>query len=99
MESEGDEDTHQPPRWSRPTKQAQFSSTSVKDSFLTIPVLPEELITEILLRLPVEPLVKFRNQEGNANFVKKSLLTQQPNLSTSGDKNINDENFYVIIQA
>ncbi|XP_015160738.1 uncharacterized protein [Solanum tuberosum] len=60
MESEGDEDTHQPPKWSRPTKQAQFSSTSKKDSFLTIPVLPEELITEILLRLPVEPLLKFR---------------------------------------
>ncbi|XP_015160739.1 uncharacterized protein [Solanum tuberosum] len=59
MESEGDEDTHQPPKWSRPTKQAQFSSTSKKDSFLTIPVLPEELITEILLRLPVEPLLKF----------------------------------------
>lgn len=40
-----------------------------------------------------------RNREGNANFVKKSLLTLQPNLSTSGNKNVNDENFYVIIQA
>ncbi|KAK4728901.1 hypothetical protein R3W88_021889 [Solanum pinnatisectum] len=39
----------------------QFPSNSVPDSILTIPVLPAELITEILLRLPVKPLLKFRS--------------------------------------
>lgn len=49
--------------------------------------------------LRIIPFMLTRNQEGNANFVKKSLSTQQPNLSSSGGKNVNDENFYVIIQA
>ncbi|KAH0707236.1 hypothetical protein KY289_012312 [Solanum tuberosum] len=40
----------------------QFPSNSVPDSILTIPVVPAELITEILLRLPVKPLLKFRKK-------------------------------------
>ncbi|KAJ8547106.1 hypothetical protein K7X08_010692 [Anisodus acutangulus] len=39
---------------------AEFPSTSMKDSILTIPILPAEFITEILLRVPVKPLLKFR---------------------------------------
>ncbi|XP_060181964.1 F-box protein CPR1-like [Lycium barbarum] len=61
MESEVGEASHQHPKCSRLTNQAQFSSTSVKDSILTIPILPPELITEILLRLPVKSLLKFRS--------------------------------------
>ncbi|KAG5593423.1 hypothetical protein H5410_043937 [Solanum commersonii] len=41
----------------------QFPSNSVPDSILTIPVVPAELITEILLRLPVKPLLKFRTRK------------------------------------
>ncbi|XP_059282526.1 F-box/kelch-repeat protein At3g23880-like [Lycium ferocissimum] len=60
MESEVVEASYQHSKCSRLTNQAQFSSTSVKDSILTIPILPPELITEILLRLPVKSLLKFR---------------------------------------
>ncbi|MCD7456592.1 hypothetical protein HAX54_032311 [Datura stramonium] len=42
------------------SKRHRFPSTSMQDSILKVPVLPEELIFEILSRLPVKPLLKFR---------------------------------------
>ncbi|XP_060203723.1 F-box/kelch-repeat protein At3g23880-like [Lycium barbarum] len=56
MESEGDF-SHLHPKPNKPTNHA---STSIQESSLKIPVLPEELITEILLNLPVKSLLQFR---------------------------------------
>ncbi|XP_009614765.1 F-box/kelch-repeat protein At3g23880 [Nicotiana tabacum] len=61
MESEEDETPYLHSKRSRPTNHiAQFPSTSMQDSSFKIPILPAELITEILLRLPVKTLLKFR---------------------------------------
>ncbi|KAK4706724.1 hypothetical protein R3W88_033688 [Solanum pinnatisectum] len=50
-----------PPHGSKPSNFAEFSSTSMNNSILTIPVLPAELVIEILSRLPVKSLLKFRS--------------------------------------
>ncbi|XP_059295863.1 F-box/kelch-repeat protein At3g23880-like [Lycium ferocissimum] len=60
MESKGDEASHQHPKQSKPTNHSPFPSTSIQESALTISILPQELITDILLKLPVKPLLKFR---------------------------------------
>ncbi|XP_006360353.1 F-box/kelch-repeat protein At3g23880-like [Solanum tuberosum] len=60
MESEEDESTHQNSKRSKPINQSQFPSTSMQDSTFTTPNLPEELITEILKRVPVKSLLQFR---------------------------------------
>ncbi|PHT36737.1 hypothetical protein CQW23_24437 [Capsicum baccatum] len=52
MESEGDEASHQHPKRNKPTSSAPFSSTSVQDSSSEFPVLPADLISEILFKLP-----------------------------------------------
>ncbi|KAF3652832.1 hypothetical protein FXO38_15909 [Capsicum annuum] len=39
----------------------QFPSNSMEDSILKIPILPVELVAEILSRLPVKPLLTFRS--------------------------------------
>ncbi|KAK4341577.1 hypothetical protein RND71_040078 [Anisodus tanguticus] len=57
MESEA---SHQQPKRNKPNNNSQFSSTSMQDSSYTIPVLPAELITEILLRLPNPSIRKFK---------------------------------------
>uniref|UniRef100_M1BXR7 F-box protein n=1 Tax=Solanum tuberosum TaxID=4113 RepID=M1BXR7_SOLTU len=58
MESKRNGASNLPPKRKNTHKSAQLPSTSVKDS--RIPVLPEELVTQILLRLPVKSLLKFR---------------------------------------
>ncbi|WMV28693.1 hypothetical protein MTR67_022078 [Solanum verrucosum] len=50
MEAEGDEGS----------QHTQIPSTSSKDSVLAIPTLPQELITAILVRLPVKYLLQFK---------------------------------------
>ncbi|TMW90078.1 hypothetical protein EJD97_016224 [Solanum chilense] len=61
MESKGDEASHQPSNRIKPTSHSQFSVTSMQDSSsLAIPTLLPELITEILLRLPVKSLLQFK---------------------------------------
>ncbi|XP_059291384.1 F-box/kelch-repeat protein At3g06240-like [Lycium ferocissimum] len=61
MEPEGDEAYHQHPKMFKPTNNTQFPSTSSnKDSILTNPILPQELITAILVRLPVKSLLQFK---------------------------------------
>ncbi|XP_019240361.1 PREDICTED: F-box/kelch-repeat protein At3g06240-like [Nicotiana attenuata] len=50
----------QHPKQRKPIKHSRFPSTSVQDSSFKIPILPAELITEILLRLPEDSLLRFR---------------------------------------
>ncbi|MCD7453244.1 hypothetical protein HAX54_020284 [Datura stramonium] len=61
MESEEDEAVHQHPKRSKPTNHSHLPSNPMQDSILTIPILPPELITEIVLRLPVKSLLQFRS--------------------------------------
>ncbi|KAM3339969.1 hypothetical protein P3S68_029839 [Capsicum galapagoense] len=61
MESEGDEASHQHPKRNKPTSSAPFSSTSVQDSSSEFPVLPADLISEILFKLPVKSHLKFKS--------------------------------------
>ncbi|KAM3327088.1 hypothetical protein P3S67_002214 [Capsicum chacoense] len=61
MESEGDEASHQHPKRKKPTSSAPFSSTSVQDLSSEFPVLPADLISEILFKLPLKSLLKFKS--------------------------------------
>ncbi|CAN4090921.1 unnamed protein product [Withania somnifera] len=60
MEFDENENTHQNPKRSKPINHTQNSSTSMQDSNFKLPMLPPELITEILTRVPVNSLLKFR---------------------------------------
>ncbi|XP_049358907.1 F-box/kelch-repeat protein At3g06240-like [Solanum verrucosum] len=67
----------------------QVPSNSMQDSILTIPLLPLELITEILLRLPVKSLLKFRYVSqswlaliSNPVFIKTDLSLSANNKNT-----------------
>ncbi|WMV10349.1 hypothetical protein MTR67_003734 [Solanum verrucosum] len=67
----------------------QVPSNSMQDSILTIPLLPLELITEILLRLPVKSLLKFRSVSqswlaliSNPVFIKTDLSLFANNKNT-----------------
>ncbi|PHT39264.1 hypothetical protein CQW23_22837 [Capsicum baccatum] len=61
MESEGDEASHQHPKRKKSTSSAPFSSTSVQDLSSEFPVLPADLISEILFKLPLKSLLKFKS--------------------------------------
>ncbi|XP_015064117.1 F-box/kelch-repeat protein At3g23880-like [Solanum pennellii] len=61
MESKRNEASNLHSKRKKTRYSAQLPSCSVKDSiFNRIPVLPEEVVTQILLRLPVKSLLKFR---------------------------------------
>ncbi|OIT37650.1 f-boxkelch-repeat protein [Nicotiana attenuata] len=59
MEFKVDEASYQYLKPSKSTRRAQYPSGLRQDSNLTIPILPAELVTEILSRLPVKPLLRF----------------------------------------
>ncbi|XP_055813623.1 uncharacterized protein LOC129883080 isoform X2 [Solanum dulcamara] len=61
MESTEDETL---PKQSKPT---EIPSISSKDSVLSMPNLPAELITEFLLKLPVKSLLQFRSDQAYNN--------------------------------
>ncbi|KAH0698839.1 hypothetical protein KY284_013054 [Solanum tuberosum] len=90
MESKRNGASNLPPKRKNTHKSAQLPSTSVKDSiFNRIPVLPEELVTQILLRLPVKSLLKFRS-------VSKSwlgLISNPEFINTHLSKSANNKDF------
>ncbi|WMV59164.1 hypothetical protein MTR67_052549 [Solanum verrucosum] len=54
------EASHRHQKMIKHTSSAPFSASSIQDSTFTTILLPKELITEIHLRLPVKPLLRFR---------------------------------------
>uniref|UniRef100_M0ZY92 F-box n=1 Tax=Solanum tuberosum TaxID=4113 RepID=M0ZY92_SOLTU len=62
----------------------QIPSTSSKDSFLAIPTLPQELITAILVRLPVKYLLQFKCVSKNWFALISSPHFVKTHLSFSG---------------
>lgn len=86
MESQRDEAVPRHPKQSKPQNPAHVPSISRKDSIFSMPNLPAELITEILLKLPVKPLLRFSCVSkswlaiiSSAEFVKTYLLLSASN--------------------
>nr|XP_016467823.1 PREDICTED: uncharacterized protein LOC107790410 isoform X1 [Nicotiana tabacum] len=93
MESEGEEASHLRPKRSKHTNPAQFSSISMESegdkSSFKIPTLPPELITEILLKLPVKCILQMRYDEDTIVVHVQTLGTT--NLSPADCMERNDE--------
>ncbi|XP_059305625.1 F-box/kelch-repeat protein At3g23880-like [Lycium ferocissimum] len=84
------------PKQSKPTKGAQFSATSMQDSSFKIPVLPVELIMEILLKIPVKSLLQFRCVSKSWLSLISSPEFIKTHLSISANNN-NDYNHHRIM--
>ncbi|PHT71081.1 hypothetical protein T459_26185 [Capsicum annuum] len=87
MESEGDEASHQHPKRNKPTSSAPFSSTSVQDSSSEFPVLPADLISEILFKLPVKSHLKFKSVSKSWLGLISSPKFVKSHINISSDNN------------
>ncbi|XP_009619458.1 F-box/kelch-repeat protein At3g23880-like [Nicotiana tomentosiformis] len=86
MESQRVEAVPRHPKESKLQNPAHVPSISRKDSIFSMPNLPAELITEILLKLPVKPLLRFSCVSkswlaliSSPEFVKTHLLLSASN--------------------
>ncbi|KAL3337142.1 hypothetical protein AABB24_029680, partial [Solanum stoloniferum] len=90
MEAEGDEASHH----------TQILSTSSKDSVLAIPTLAQELITSILVRLPVKYLLQFKCVSKNWFALISSPHFVKTHLSFSGkDRFLLEIDTYIVLSA